>query len=263
MYFVSFARESEPTIRRSPEHCKRVIGQVCKVRKGRFIIGGRSIPTYSPGRGLFQVAVKNNCSYLSIRERIVTAPKRTIFLHALLPLLLPKIFPIPDSLNFRIARVAYPSMFEYLPYQLVNQLNLYSYRDPKRFLPKHEDEEVCGGRIVFLPVILNKRMVVEQFSKTKTDPHLVLASARLPKLSAWYDKITTISDIRQFETDCPGLSILLRLTAPTHRQKIPKLSDADIDELLRFLVEKRDLWFPDIVEIGYERLVEMFQKVSV
>jgi len=245
--FVSFRSGSEPEVYKQPDECLRVIG---KVLKGRLNIGGTEIPTYSPGKDLFQVSINRGPSYLANGGRIVVAPRNAVFIQALLPIILPVLYPLPRRPEIvRIARVLYSSMLQFLPEALA--CDLLSMRGESwKYLDKRQLAliEHSGGQPIFIPTMADSKVSAKLYKRFKVDRDFGYAVFRASEMAEpWYRRLTTIGSLHHLEVvDDSKIPLVFKLTAPLSDPVPSRLPRESVQDLLVDVVKKRELWLPTV-----------------
>lgn len=258
--FVSFRGGSRPKVYQRRDSCSRIIG---KVLKGRVNIGGSDVKTYSPGRGLFQVSIEGGTSYLTSGDRILSAPKGAVFVHALLPVILPRLYPFPRSPEIiRIVRVLYPRMIEFLPQDLATIVLRLRKRNPWNFLSKQQMSVISagGGRPVFLPVLADRSATARRYKMFKVEQHFGYAVQRVSGAAEqWYDRLSTVGDIKTYELcNCRNAHVVMRLTAPVSDPPFIKLPAVCVDELIQDIADRSDEWLPFVHKTTLSNIKELF-----
>ena len=196
---------------------------------------------------MFQVSVEGGASYLSINERIYVAPPGWVFIHALLPYILPILFSVPDFSFFRIARILYDRVLDFLPPELKAKMLSYQSKSEALYLISRVDVEHCGGRYVFFPVTVDRKCALRRYRSTKIDPHFVQAVSTCPSGTSWFKKVATVCDLRGFDlSDESTTKAFVNLTAPVRAEKLNAIPETAVDEIIDKVYERHREWVPAI-----------------
>lgn len=250
---MTFRAGPTPKIFPAARVCKPVLGKVLKSRivlNEKTVEGGEAIPTFSAGR-LYQVSINGGPSYLVRGRKIIRAPAGGVFIEALLPLIIKRLYPLPRGCEvFRVARVLYRKLHTILPPRLKNTFDQLYRRRSWRHLDNGQLRliETSGGTPIFIPIHAQPEIARRRYEECGLSRELGYA---LRKASAstehWHDRLSTIGSTRGLHVDASDLySLLFRLTAPLDDPEVIDLPNGAYAELIDSVLARQDEWLPEI-----------------
>jgi hypothetical protein len=182
-----------------------------------------------------------------VGDRIVSAPKGAVFVQALLPLILPILYPLPDLPEpLRVARVFYPKMAEFLPRALTKQILILRRVDPWLYVDKTQLElvEQSGGVPIFLPVFADREASQRRYNAFKVEQHFGYALHKVSDKSRhWYARLTTLGSLKNFDIGgTETTKLMLRLTAEMSDPPPVRLPKGCVNDLISEVVRRKREW---------------------